>query len=246
MTEDRSVLTRQATAPDLALRYGPRPEQVADAWRGDARAAVRPLVVIVHGGFWRPEYDRAHTRPMAAAIRDAGWTVASIEYRRVPGDPDATVRDVAEALAVMPGELGGHDGRVITVGHSAGGHLVLWAAIAAPAPQQVGTLALGPVADLRLAQRLGLDGGAVVDFLGADASTRGDLDPVRLPAPTSPTVLVHGVQDAIVPITLAEAYAVAQPGSRLVAVPGAAHYAVIDPLSAAWRTVLAELSRLGD
>lgn len=246
MTEDRSVLTRDAAAPDLALRYGPRPEHVADAWRGDSRAAVRPLVVIVHGGFWRPEYDRAHTRPMAAAIRDAGWTVVSIEYRRVPGDPDATVRDVTEALAIVPGELGGHDGRVITVGHSAGGHLVLWAAIAAPAPQQAGTLALAPVADLRLAQRLGLDGGAVVDFLGADASTREDLDPVRLPAPPGPTVLVHGVSDEIVPITVAESYAVGQPGSRLVAVPGAAHFAVIDPLSTAWPTVLAELSRLGD
>lgn len=244
--EDRSVLTRAATGPDQSVTYGPLPEHVADAWRGDARALARPLVMIVHGGFWRPEYDRAHTRPMAAAIRDTGWTVCSIEYRREPGKPDHTVRDVAEALAVVPGELGGHDGRVIVVGHSAGGHLALWAAAAAPAVRQAGTLALAPVADLRLAHELTLDGGAVPDFLGAEASTRRDLDPTRLPAPTGATVLVHGVLDEIVPITVAESYAVAHPGSRLVRVPGAAHYAVIDPRSAAWPTVLAELSRLGD
>jgi hypothetical protein len=30
---------------------------------------------MIHGGFWRPAYDRAHTRPMTAALRDAAWTV---------------------------------------------------------------------------------------------------------------------------------------------------------------------------
>lgn len=244
MTEDRSVLSRTAPAPDTTVRYGPLPEHVADAWQGDQRAAARPLVVLVHGGFWRPEYDRAHTHPMAAAIRDAGWTVSSIEYRREPGRPDDTVRDVAAALAAVPGELDGHDGRVIVAGHSAGGHLALWAASAAPAPRQAGTLALAPVADLRLAEQLHLDDGAVPDFLGAAAASRADLDPARLPAPPAATVLLHGLLDEIVPVAVAEAYAAVQPGSRLVTVPGAAHFAVIDPLSAAWPAVLAELDRL--
>lgn len=244
MTEDRSVLSRTAPAPDETVRYGPLPEHVADAWHGDARAAARPLVVLVHGGFWRPEYDRAHTHPMAAAIRDAGWTVCSIEYRREPGRPEHTVRDVADALAAVPGALDGHDGRVIVAGHSAGGHLALWAASAGPAPGQAGTLALAPVADLRLAEQLHLDDGAVPDFLGGDAASRADLDPARLPVPAGPVVLLHGLLDEIVPIVVAESYAAGQPGSRLVAVPGAAHFAVIDPLSAAWPAVLAELSNL--
>ncbi|BCJ70578.1 lipase [Catellatospora sp. IY07-71] len=238
------MLSRSAPAPDATVRYGPLPEQVADAWHGGAGAAARPLVVLVHGGFWRPEYDRAHTHPMAAAIRDAGWTVCSIEYRREPGRPEHAVRDVAGALAAMPGEVDGHDGRVIVAGHSAGGHLALWAASAAPAPRQVGTLALAPVADLRLAEQLHLDDGAVRDFLGAVAASRADLDPARLPAPAGATVLLHGLLDEIVPVAVAEAYTAAHPGSRLVTVPGAAHFAVIDPLSGAWPAVLAELERL--
>ncbi|MBV1854124.1 alpha/beta hydrolase [Catellatospora tritici] len=246
MSEDRSVLTRTATAPDETLRYGQEPEHVADAWHGDARALDRPLVLIVHGGFWRPEYDRAHTHPMAAAIRDAGWTVCSTEYRRQPGVPDVTTRDVADAIATLPNALTRHDGRVIVVGHSAGGHLALWAAAAAPAAGLAGTLALAPVADLVLAEELHLDDGAAGDFLGVPAAERADLDPARLSTPSGEVVLLHGVLDEVVPIALARSYAVAHPGSRLVAVPDTGHFAVIDPLSAAWPTVLEQLSRLGD
>jgi pimeloyl-ACP methyl ester carboxylesterase len=86
----------------------------------------------------------------------------------------------------------------------------------------------------------------VPDFLGADASSREDLDPARLPAPAGTTVLLHGLLDEIVPIAVAESYAAAQPRSRLVAVPDAAHFAVIDPLSPAWSAVLAELGRLAE
>ena len=44
-----------------------------------------PLVVLLHGGFWKSEWDRRHTRPMARALAEAGCTVATPEYRRVGG-----------------------------------------------------------------------------------------------------------------------------------------------------------------
>lgn len=160
MSEDWSVLTRPAPPPDEVMRFGDLDDQVIDFWHGDDGAADRPLVVIVHGVFWRPAYDRVHVRPMANALRDAGWDVASIEYRRQPGDPDAMVTDVAAALAMV-------DRALVTIGQSAGGHLVRWAA--AKAPEQVaGTIALAPVGDLVLGHELALETDAVAAFLGAN------------------------------------------------------------------------------
>jgi acetyl esterase/lipase len=246
--EDRSVLERPAPAPDLTVRYGDGPDSVADVWRGDGRAASRPLAVMVHGGFWRPEYDRRHTRPLCAALRAAGWSAVAVEYRRSPGRPDESVRDVAAALAALPGELAGQvpfDGSTAVLGHSAGGHLALWAAAAAPPPRSAGTVALAPVADLQLADRLGLDGGAVADFLGGPPQDRADLDPVRLAAPAAPVVLVHGTADAIVPMELTRSYAAVHAGARVVAAEGAGHFAPIDPSSTAWPAVLEALASLG-
>lgn len=236
MVEDESVLTRPAPPPDAVLRYGPGEDQVADLRRG---SASRPLVIVLHGGFWRPQYDRAHAGPEAAALATAGWTSVSMEYSRIPGDPEATLEDVRLALTVLPGLAGPHDGRVLLVGHSAGGHLALWAAAAGPEVQ--GAVALAPVADLAMAEALDLGQGAVAAFCGSRA--REPLDPRLLP-PRSPVTLLHGDADAIVPLALSGAYVQAHPGVRLRTLPGVGHFALIDPLSSAWPVVLEELARL--
>jgi acetyl esterase/lipase len=244
MAADRSVLTREARAPDEVVTYGTAPDQVADVRFGDARAEQRPLVLIIHGGFWRPAYDRAHTGPMSEALADAGWTVAAAEYRRIPHDPDTMVRDVALALDVLPTKVKRHNGSVILVGHSAGGHLVLWASVAHRTPQLVGTLALAPVADLLLAHDRQLGDGAVIAFLDTDPKSRADLDPRRLPAPEIPVTIVHGTDDDIVPLEIAESYVATHRHVQLVRVHGADHFAVIDPKSRAWPRVIERLESL--
>jgi acetyl esterase/lipase len=242
VNEDRSVLTRSATRPDTVARWGPGVDQVADVRLG---APEGPLLLVLHGGFWRPEYDRVHLRPMTEALAAAGWTVATPEYRRVPGDPDVTCGDVRTALATLPAELAAHhDGRVVVLGHSAGGHLALWAAAQASAPGLVGTLALAPVADLLGAERDHLDDGAVVDFLGGPAYGRGDLDPTTLPSAPTPVTVLHGDADRLVPLAQSEAYAGAHPAARLEVLPATGHFAVIDPLSGAWPQVLAAVADL--
>lgn len=242
MPEDRSVLSRPAPPPDSIQPYGAEADQVVDLWTGDERAADRPLVVLVHGGFWRPEYDRTHLRPLAEAIFAAGWSVASIEYRREPGRPDHTVDDVRTALARLPALAASlrSDGTILLSGHSAGGHLALWAASSCPGIR--GTVALAPVADLGLAERLNLDDGAVSDFLGVAAATRPDLDPVRLDKPLAPVTILHGTNDTLVPFDLSEQYVAAHPSTRLVPVTGGGHYEVIDPQSLAWPLLLAALT----
>jgi len=246
LIDDDSVLSRPASPPDAQIAYGSGSDEIADLRFGGERAAQRPLVVLVHGGFWRPAYDRTHTGPMAQALAAAGWTVVSPEYRRIPGNPDATLRDVRSALEVLPAKVDGrrHNGHVVVIGHSAGGHLALWAAAAGLKAPLQGVLALAPVADLRLAEELRLGGGAVGAFLGVRAESRAELDPRRMSSPSVSTTIVQGEEDAVVPPAIAESFVAAHPKVRLVRIQAAGHYALIDPLSAAWPVVLEELGRL--
>src|SRR5262245_16821812 len=214
--EDRSVLDRPARLPDLALSHG-------DVYFADP---ARPAIVLLHGGFWRPQWDRTHLRPMAAALADAGWPVFLPEYRRIPGNPAATVQDVGEAIAAV-------GRKVVVIGHSAGGHLAL---LVQP-PHRIATIALAPVADLSLARELDLDDGAGNDCVG-----QYPLEPFEPETPDA--VLLHGTDDPLVPLRLSEAYAARHPGTRLVRVDGAGHFALIDPMSRAWPNVIDELNRL--
>ena len=76
------VLERPSPPPDLTLRYGPRPGHVLDLRLPQAPGRTAPLIVLIHGGFWRPAYDRTHLGPMGYALAAAGYMVAVPEYRR--------------------------------------------------------------------------------------------------------------------------------------------------------------------
>jgi len=244
MAEDLSVLTRVASPPDEVMAYGEEVDQVADLRFGDRRAAQRPLVLIVHGGFWRPQYDRAQTAPMAAALAAAGWTVAAVGYRRIPGVPDASVLDVAQALKRLPSRVARHNGRVVVIGHSAGGHLALLVAAKYATPSLLGALALAPAADLRMAHERALGDGAVMAFLGTRPEVRVDLDPRQLDSPDVATTIVHGANDAVMPLEISESYAAAHQNACLVRLAGCGHFALIDPISKEWPRVASELERI--
>jgi acetyl esterase/lipase len=261
------ILTRAAPPSDLAIRYGSDPDQVADlrlpADPGTAHAPA-PLVILLHGGFWRAAYDRAHTGPLAAALAAEGFAVCTPEYSRV-GQPGGgwpgTFDDVAAAVDVLPGlaaqaSAGRADpDRPILAGHSAGGHLALWAAsrhrLPAGAPWFVPTLscrgvvALAAVSDLVSAYRLRLGRGAVAKLLGggpdSQASRYALANPVGL-LPTGVAVrLVHGIADETVPCEMSVDYAAraqeAGDDATCATLPGMGHFEPIDPLSAAWPSV---------
>ncbi|WP_205629427.1 alpha/beta hydrolase family protein, partial [Jiangella muralis] len=216
MRDPREVLTRAAPPPRWTVAYGDRPDQVIDVWPAD-RDGARPLVVVVHGGFWRAEYDRRHTWPECAGFVAAGYAVAAIEYRRTGagGGWPATFDDVAAALDAAPllaAEVTDVDpGRVVHVGHSAGAHLAVWAASrgrlpagarwAAPAPEArpAGVVSLAGVLDLRAAAGLRLDGGAADELLGGGPGERPEryavTDPLTLAPPGRPVALLHGTED---------------------------------------------------
>jgi len=247
--DPREVMTRPAAGPDLVVRYGEHPEHLLDVHLPPARTDAAPVVVFVHGGFWRQQFDRTHTRPLAQALAADGWAVVAPEYRRTGGDGGwpATVEDVGAALKhlprvdeVAPGRLDLAD--VTLAGHSAGGHLAMWHALRPdPAPRVRHAVALAPVADLHEAHARDLGDGAVAALMGGgpdDLPEEYDAaNPVRrLPAEgaearrIAEVTVVHGDEDAQVPVDMSRTL----PGVSYVEVPGADHFALIDPLSAAW------------
>jgi len=238
MSEDRSVLSRKAPEPDQQLRYGAHADQVIDYWPAKE---YRPLIVFLHGGFWRPEYDRVHARSLGAALSDLGWPVLSVEYRREPGKPDTTTADIRTALDALPDLVDVHAGYVL-MGHSAGGQLALWAASTLNPVRLRAVLALAPVADLLMADQRMIGDSAVQAFIGG--GVRNDLDPVHLPASIAPVTLIHGVNDTVVPIAVTESYFSAHPTAHLHRVPHCGHYELIDPQSDPWHDVTTELTRL--
>ena len=251
-TDTHAVSERRAYGDD-ELQFG-----ALDAPAGEGPF---PVVVFIHGGFWRNSFGLDLAEPQAADALALGYATWNIEYRRV-GDPGGghpgTLTDVAAAidhLAVLAEEHPLDLARVAVVGHSAGGHLALWAGqrtrlpAGAPGADPVVTPALvvgqAPVADL--ARNLDLGGGAVVSFMGAtpddDASAYDIADPARLLPVATPQLIVQGADDAIVPAGRAEAYVELADSAQveLVVFAGADHFDVIDPDHESWAAVIERL-----
>jgi acetyl esterase/lipase len=267
--DSRTVLTEHGRPPDLTVAYGDGPDHVADVrlprpTNPDTRTT---LVLFLHGGFWRAEWDRAHTGQLATALADQGLLVVTPEYRRV-GSRGLTVGwpdlfdDVRSAVRILPSlvavRVGVEVGRVVLAGHSAGGHLAIWAASRTGAAPVSGAstadgsaryevVALAPVADLREAYRRGLGDGAVAALLGGGPDEAPQpyaaADPAALVPIGCPITVVHGEQDVQVPLDLSRRFveAARAAGDDVTPrfLPDIDHFQVIDPLSPAWSDVRA-------
>ncbi|GAA1775297.1 alpha/beta hydrolase [Nocardioides hankookensis] len=220
------------------VTYGDDPAQYGELTMPDGDP--RGVAVVVHGGFWKPEYGIEYATPLVPSLVDAGWAAWAIEYRRGTGAAD-TLADVRAAIDARPDVAG----PVVAIGHSAGGHLVTWAAGHGGLSHVVSQAG---VLDLRAAYDAGLGGGAVEQFLGhpfgpADA----DVDPVQQVPLDVPVWCIHGTGDDTVPISQSRAYVAAATAAgasaELVEVDGD-HFTLIDPDSDAWAKTLAHLRSL--
>jgi acetyl esterase/lipase len=229
----------------LVEAYGEARQQQGEWWSPDRHGRL-PTIVLVHGGFWRPGFDRSLEDAVAADLCGRGFLCWNIDYAAADRPWPATLLDAAAGYDHIAGSDRVDPTRVAVVGHSAGGQLALWLAsrhrLPAGAPGAAPTgprpaLAVGqaPVAALAKASRERVGNGAVDALVGGSPDQVPDryavADPSALTPTKVPTVLIHGTKDAEVPLSQSEAYAAAG-GATLRAFDGG-HYEHLDPASEA-------------
>lgn len=226
-----------------------------------------PVAVVLHGGCWTTIADLHYMEGVASWLVGRGWATWNLEFERLAedGGPDEAVwpgllTDVGAGVdhlrtlaTTRPIDLA----RVVTIGHSSGGHLALWTAgrpriahdqLRAPGAIPVrGVVSLAGIPDLldfhALEERA--CGDAVVRLLGG----RPDRVPGRLraasPAEMLPLgvaqLLVTGARDPDVPPEYVDRYAVRARAvgddATHVTVPGAGHFEVVAPWAPQWEEI---------
>lgn len=217
-------LVNRAAVPYEAVSYGPDDDQI-----GDVRIGGDTLAVLIHGGFWRHEWTRDTMESLAVELSQHGISTWNIEYRRLGagGGWPVTPEDVLLALDHVP-ELGVKPARVVVVGHSAGGHLAMWASWRSNTEiDQI--VALAPLIDLERHARS--------QMYGAD-ETQTMLDggaPRRISPGDVPTLLVHGESDLHVPI--AHSADLAREEGLELLTTSTGHFDLLDPTHESWATI---------
>lgn len=261
---DDTILSAPPAAADRRVRYGPEPEQFADLYFARDKSQA-PLVINIHGGYWRARYDLAHASPFCDALAARGINTANLEYRRVgsvspgSGEPLATpswprtfedVRSAYRYLLQNAAGLGIRSAPAVILGHSAGGQLAL--SLAAHEKSVRNCVSLAGVLDLRRAWQLHLSNDAVVEYLGGTPEQvpehYREASPMELTIATARQVIVHGLADEVVPAAISRDYSAAKKkrgeAVEFVPIPQAGHFDVIDPRSKAFAVVADAVLRL--
>lgn len=244
---------RPLPQPTQTLRYRDGPAGVIDVWLPDAEGP-HPVVIMVHGGCWQKEIaDRTLMNYAAEDLRQRGLAVWNIEYRGVDeegGGYPGTYTDVAAAidlLAEAPDEMNLSLRHVLAFGHSAGGHLSVWAAsrrnlpktspMYTDRPQPIDVVInSGGLADLQASSPVTLPSclAEIEDrLLAPSGAPYADTSPAELLPPSAIVYNVNGSEDGIAPPGLGETFTAkintAGGSSAFRLIEGAGHVELIAP-----------------
>jgi acetyl esterase/lipase len=247
-------------------QYGDDPSQWGELFLPEA-PAPQGVVVVIHGGYWRSQYGAELGEPLARDLAMHGMAAWNLEYRRAGngGGWPHTFEDVLAGIDKLAEIAGNHDltlGKVVALGHSAGGHLAVWAAgraqlgqLGAPdadrqlvrkngheAVHLTGVVSQSGLLNLADAEKLNLSNGAVSNLLGGSSGKYPKrhkyVDPMCAVPLRIPVYAVHGTDDDTVPASQSEAYAGAARAAggpvQFLKVPGD-HFSLIDPKALAYR-----------
>lgn len=244
----QDILTQPQAPPDGRVAYGTDPNQFLEVRLPRAKGP-HPVLLNIHGGYWRAKYDLAHAGHLCEALRAAAVATFNVEYRRIgnagggwPGtfaDIRSAYRFVQQARSQFQLDMD----RLVVMGHSAGGQLAL--CLAAHETSLRRAISLAGVVDLKKGYALHLSNDAVAEFLGGkpDAIPEHyrEADPMELSIPQARQWLLHGREDDAVPPELSRDYATqkkrAGESVQLLEIPHAGHFELIDPASEAFQQV---------
>ena len=263
----RDILSRPALRADFRLNYGPEQYQFGDLYL-PVGPGPHPVVIGIHGGFWRAAYALDYYGHLCRALAETGIAAWNIEYRRIGnrgGGWPGTFLDVAQAADYLREIAATYNLdllRLVSLGHSSGGHLAFWLGArpkitsgdplfsASPIPLK-GLVSLAGVVDLRRAYELQLGGGVTKELLGGSPSEVPKRyhsgSPFELLPLGVTQVLIHGTDDMNVPYEIATRYhAAAQSRGdpvSLVSLHRAGHFECVDPNTREWSAVQAAVAQ---
>ncbi len=254
------LLAQPEPAADFTFSYGEDPLQFAEL-RLPSGSGPHPVAVLIHGGCWLAKYDVGHIRAMADALTDAGMATWTLEFRRISNDQGGwpgTFLDVGHGIDRIRNAAQEHSldlDRVVLVGHSAGGHLVLWAAGRHRLPSESplfiddplmvkGVIGLAPAADLELTFQNQTCSGAAQQLIGGTPEEY----PQRYRDGSASALLPLGVPQLIITgshdegwLTVSRAYQekarLAGEEVEIIVPPNVGHFELVMPVSSAFPIV---------
>lgn len=242
------ILTLPPPAADARLTYGTDPNQFGDLRLPKGKSPF-PVVMNIHGGYWRAKYDLAHAGHLCAALTARNLATWNVEYRCV-GNPGGgwphTFEDIRTAYRFLPQIAQRYSldpAKTLVMGHSAGGQLAL--CLAGHEPSIKNIVSLAGVVDLQQAWELHLSDNAVVGFLGGTPKDvpehYREADPMQIKIPQATQWLIHGAADDVVPPPFSRNYTEAKrkrgEDVHYLEISTAGHFELIDPHSTAWPKV---------
>ena len=241
---------------DARLAYGDAPQQFGDL-RLPKGAGPHPVAIVIHGGYWRVGVRTGTYRPF---VRGA--------HARGRGHLEPGIPAYRRSRRRLAGHRRGRAARRRIFAELAQRYPLDLTRVVADRPlrgRATGAVARGAAPDSdarrgfagwsrRSASRLGvgLKRGAVAELLGGTPENQPEryhlASPIELLPLGVPERLLHGTRDDVVPIEISRRFqaaaAAAGDDARLIELPDAGHFDLIDPRTRAWTQVEAAVRDL--